>query len=428
MHGQGDSVDGKIVFTELEKVRDLSTRRGPGIPTEQMKKSGSGHFGMKLVGLRTVAIDTGILNRLAGDLYSEDPTVKAAARSAVSTLVAQAWIPVLSLDHFVELLAQGDAKVVGNRMALLRSFRTIAWVKAQDPERVLGAVDDVLAEEIRVALESGPADPENLARTVRERIVRFEEPENCAPLALWKELIPDAQAHAERAKQVASFRKADSGVSPEQKVSELEDVPRASAEEVRKLVMEDAAQLGPELATVGDSRLADPSALADWVGEQLDAIVLEINAMEGGSLADAFLAACGLTSGDVSPDATVRDVTRLASFRRQLLRVGSAAGIPADDIWPALRNAKLPSEILISAVRAERDKATKGARATGSDLGDDYLLALAPYVDATVVDKRTYDYLNRVSRRNDNIRRLLGRIVKAVGYTHLVEQLTSADE
>ena len=51
-------------------------------------------------------------------------------------------------------------------------------------------------------------------------------------------------------------------------------------------------------------------------------------------------------------------------------------------------------------------------RVAGSDLGDTSLACLSMYADATEVDKRTAEYLNRVQRNGSPISDLIGPVFK----------------
>lgn len=135
-----------------------------------------------------------------------------------------------------------------------------------------------------------------------------------------------------------------------------------------------------------------------------------------GTALDIFLASHDVPKSDISDRTTLEQFKQIAR-RRRLARVAvNQLGLDFESVWPKLRDAEIPSEIIQQTVRSARKAAH---RASGSDLGDDYLVCLGPYVDAVIVDKRTHEFLTQGVRRDPYFRQMVGFFGKAASYKHL---------
>lgn len=83
----------------------------------------------------------------------------------------------------------------------------------------------------------------------------------------------------------------------------------------------------------------------------------------------------------------------------------------------------MPSEKIIYEIRRSRRSAT---RSIGSDLNDDYLASLLPYLDAVIVDKRVYGHIRQAKRRNPELSLFTKSIFKAAFYDQLQNILKDA--
>lgn len=141
-----------------------------------------------------------------------------------------------------------------------------------------------------------------------------------------------------------------------------------------------------------------------------------------GTAFDIFLASSDVPLSDISDKTTLKMFARTARLRKLARAACNQLGVDLDQIWPRIRAAKIPSEIIKDTIREARKTAT---RASGSDLGDDYLACLAPYVDAITVDKRTHEFMTQGSRRNPYFREMAGFFAKTTTYKQLPAVLAS---
>jgi hypothetical protein len=146
---------------------------------------------------------------------------------------------------------------------------------------------------------------------------------------------------------------------------------------------------------------------------------------EGGRSAfEVFFEQFGHKPNEFPKDVTL-GVFKDAVVRREQLEISiQQLGLKSESVWPKLQSYRLPSEEVISEIRRSRKNAT---RASGSDINDDYLASLMPYLDAVVVDKRTYEYLMQAKKRNPRISTLIGSMVKVSSYNQLPSVLNEIE-
>ena len=91
-------------------------------------------------------------------------------------------------------------------------------------------------------------------------------------------------------------------------------------------------------------------------------------------------------------------------------------------VWPRLRHAEVPSELIQAEIRRVRSGA---AQAEGGEFTDSYLACLSCYLDAIVVDKETHEYLTQCTRRNSSFGRMIGFFTKVSSYRDLANALVA---
>ena len=171
----------------------------------------------------------------------------------------------------------------------------------------------------------------------------------------------------------------------------------------------------------GDRRLLDPNRTAQDFLNLVSSELMAALELEGTAF-DIFVGNFDVPTSDISDKTTLRRFAQMAK-RRKLVRVAcDQLGVDLDQVWPRLRDAKIPSQIIQDTIREARKTAT---RASGSDIGDDYLACLAPYVDAIIVDKRTHEFITQGSRRNPYFREMAGFFAKTTTYKQLPAVLAS---
>jgi hypothetical protein len=190
-----------------------------------------------------------------------------------------------------------------------------------------------------------------------------------------------------------------------------------SFEEAKHACQDDIHKHTQELIERGDKRLSKHEA--EVVAQVFSDTILSLfsgKKESGRSAYEAFFEQFGHNPNEFSKDVTLGEFKDVV-YRRKKLEISiQQLGLKIESVWPKLQNYQLPSEKVISEIRRSRKNAI---RASGSDLNDDYLASLMPYLDAVVVDKRTYEYLMQAKKRNPQISALIDSMVKVSSYNQL---------
>ena len=374
---------------------------------------------MELILPRFVAIDSSTLASWARDAASTDLDRRVSARDVQTSLLKASWTPLICLHHFIELARHSDLEVAAKRIDFLKSFSHIAWLSRSYESTTLGAIVDIFEAEVAAVLAFPDIDFHDMRRSVREKLVRYGPPTDIKVLNDWEFLHQDLKAMAIREQEIASIVHTERTVSEDVEIARLRNIQIKDLTRFEQSLTEEIAKTTEDLTGRGDPRLIDPNHTArEFVSTVASNLIEAIN--RGGSVFDAFVEQHDVPKNDITDTTTLRQFKHLARMRKLARIAVKQLGLNLDQIWPKLREAKIPSEIIQEAIRQAR-KTTP--RASGSDLGDDYLACLAPYVDAIIVDKRTHEFMIQSARRNPYFRKMVGYFEKAASYRKLPEVL-----
>ena len=248
--------------------------------------------------------------------------------------------------------------------------------------------------------------------------MQYGPPTNIQVLNDWKWLHPALKSMAAHEQEVASIVHAKHSIHDDTEIARLKNIQIDRAAPNRPFPAE-IDQLSKELKNRGDPRLADPNRTAQYFFNRVSSHMTDALKFEGSAF-DIFVTSLDVAPNDITDKTTLRQIKQIA-WRRNLARVAcDQLEIDLDQVWPKLRDAEIPSEVIQETIRKARKTAPQ---ASGSDLGDDYLACLAPYVDAIIVDKRTHEFMTQGARRALYFRKMVGFFEKATSYRQLPEIL-----
>lgn len=376
---------------------------------------------MELILPQFVAIDSSILASWTNDTFAEDPKRRASAREVQKRLFDTSWIPIICLHHFIELARHSDIEIGRRRIDFLRSFSQIAWIGRSYDQKMLGAIVDIFEAEVATIGKFPTIGFQGLREMVRSRLFQYGPPTDIAILHDWEYMHSTLEAMATREQEVASILHTEGRVNDDTEIGQLRNIRVNNPTAFEQPLLEEIAKVTEDLSRRGDSRLIDPDRTArefvGMVGRDLAEAI-----QRGGTAFDAFLEQRDVPKNDITDNTTLGEFKRLARLRKLARVATTQLGVDLDMVWPNLRDAKIPSEILQQTIREARRSAP---RASGSDLGDDYLVCLAPYVDAIIVDKRTHEFMTQAARRDPFIHEIAGFFTKAPSYEQLPEILVA---
>jgi hypothetical protein len=120
------------------------------------------------------------------------------------------------------------------------------------------------------------------------------------------------------------------------------------------------------------------------------------------------------------PPSTIGEVSDWAAFRTKLKRLNEAFGLPWPELKTRVKENRIPSGIIHSALNRFRPHSPEWK---GSDLIDTHLACLSPYSDITFVDKRTHEGLQTARKKVKELPAILRRIEKAKNTRVVLEHL-----
>lgn len=365
---------------------------------------------------RFVAIDSSLLIGWAAAVNSGDDETREAAQRVRTAFEQSNWIPTICWHHIEELICHGAEDVAADRIAFLKGLPQVGWIHG-DPVSP-GSIVELVAAEIQAVLDAG--DVHDVPRdAVRHAILRFGSGRQLPIFRHWRELRPYLQNRQIRSQQVASLTQQ---VDPELErltIGRFHDAPAEDEASALCKFARQACILGDHLEKRGDRRLRNQRELAR--GFMNDSFHAFMRAKNASAPLAAMLAEFDLTEDDLDENASVATAGNMAAHRRRV-RVGCRRlGVDLDSVWPRLRTLRLPSSWIQDELQFSRLAAA--ARASGSDVADSYLAAFAPYLDAVVVDKRTFEYMGQVSRRDNEFHKSIGRIVRCPSFESLISVL-----
>lgn len=376
---------------------------------------------MPIINPKFIAIDSSMIGKWAADACSGDISKRKQADRVMSQILADNWIPVICWHHFEELVRHNDENIAESRINFILSFPMIAWVWRADGRDDIGSVIDVLAAEIEVFLSGKQNKVDNFIDTIRSRLLHFGKPSDVPTFAMWRDLRPDLIALGKKQQQIASICHTSPNKYENKPLSVLNGKGIMTTEKAKQAYVSEIASLTNELLEKGDKRLSNPEAVAqDFCDIVFSQLVGVSNSKRSAS--EAFIEQFGFSPNEFQEGITLGEFRRIVTRRKQLDISARQLGLRIEDVWPKLRGRLMPSEEIIFEIRRSRRNAP---RSSGSDLNDDYLASLIPYLDAVIVDKRTYEHIRQAKRRKPEISHFIKSIFKA-GFYHQLPKILKA--
>ena len=370
---------------------------------------------MALIKPKFIAIDSSVLGKWAADAHSDDSHTRKMAGNVLDQILLENWVPVISWHHIEELIRHPDEAIVEDRMKFLFALPHVAWIWAANGSDLIGSVVDVEAAEIQVHLSAKYDSVKKRCLATRDRLLRFGKLSEIPTIRLWRYLRPVAIYMGKNQQKIASIRHSKSNVNDNTPLSALKGKKPLSYEEAKQACQEEATKITQELIDRGDKRLSEHKAVAQDFSDKIFSLIAG-KSKDGKSVFETFFEQFGYKPNEFPEDVTIGEFKYAADRRKKLGIAIQLLGLEIESVWPKLENYRLPSEEVISAIHNSRKNAI---RASGSDLNDDYLASLMPYLDAVVVDRRTYEYLMQAKKRNPRISTLIGSMVKVSSYNQL---------
>ena len=330
------------------------------------------------------------------------------------------YVLAISYHHMLELIQHGSEREASARLFAISKIPLLAVV-AGEPERCsVGTVIEVQTRELAAALRKPLLAASGVAEVARGTMFELTTGEKLAAqfLDVFVAIRALALEHEKRTRATASLTQA---VSLDQHRTPFRrDGLSNSPTQVYHNLLQLRGALSEELRTRGDQRIDNPDAVGASFVADLAQLVPTISSSP--DAVAAILGTVGLRPEDVEGLTTVGEIAELTHFRKMVEVSAQYLNVPLVQLFQIDQN-RVPSWIIQRALHRHRHVASE---ARGSDLGDGYLLCLAPYCNATFVDKRTFENVRQMARHDTQAKSLLVGIRKAPSWREALAQLDAA--
>ena len=371
---------------------------------------------MNLVKPKLVSLDSSTIGKVAKDYFSSNAQQRRDARGFVEQLTQLGVYVALSLTQVIEVIRHQNDSVTTSRFRFLASLPLIAWVRPYDNSWFVGSAVSIAVRELHSLNHKGASSWSEIVSVTREQLWEtgtgrdmFVE-EN----PVWGHLIADARKHQNHERYISSVAKPDSGGFYSEKLSDLRSLPRRPKEKRHEFFRHFAAAMANKIRNHGDKRVTDEEAYRISNSFTLDTVErIESFEARGGDVLENIVLSYGVPPSLVNDDMTMGEFGELCVMAKQLKMIAKKIKPPIEITLETYGPDALPSMTLERRLSAIQQKEH---RISGSDLGDSHLAILSLYCDAVEVDKRTYNFLNRIRKDDKSFDALMGLLIREPDY------------
>lgn len=330
-------------------------------------------------------------------------------------LIAAGRIPLLTFHHLEELLAIEDGDWAMRRISFIRSLPLIAFVRYPNDDVQTGTIVDMLAAEIAATL-SGAKTMDEVREAARGLLVRTGRGTDVigTEMWVWQVVREECLRRNRSSRSIAAIRRM--GLFDDRRtVGEIVKGSIRPPSERRSRLARMSDEVADHVRTRGDVRIEDPAGVANWFMSELGEVDLPPG-IDVRGLLEWALTEQGIDREEIRDDARLADLNRLAIYRTRLKIIADHLDVPYVRL-KAIDPAILPSlSIQQGLERYGQDR----RRRPGSDLTDECLAALAPYVDELFVDRRTREDFRRFGRADKSLFNRIGTVRSTAEFTGLL--------
>ena len=332
-------------------------------------------------------------------------------------LLAQGKVPLLSWHHLEELLCVASEDNAAARVRFIQSLPMVAFMRMPGEEASLAPITDLLSAEAIAATE-GATSTAQVRDRARAMLLRIGSGVEAIGSEGWvwqvaRRAMLERKPHSGMVAALAGLPGVDSTVI----FGSLKSHRRTSPEEqmrafatLRQKAYAEAMRADPRREAAEASLLAD--AFLSRVIEMTPSSEISPKEM----FARIYISQ-GLDAAEIRDDATIEELSTLATFRTQLRVVADRTRLPFETL-KRIPDRLLPSRRIAEALRLHgQDRAARPA----SDVHDRALAALAANVDVLYVDKRPSEDIVRVGSREPELAGIFGTVKKASTYLALAD-------
>lgn len=368
-----------------------------------------------------VALDSSMINDIARDYFNKDVDKNKKANDIINSLYNGGGVLVITWHHLEELLAHKNDHIVNCSIALIRNLPEVASIKNGGVD-FTGNIRDIDIEEINNILKYKNSDLKSIIQKTKKDIFSFSSGEKFLELFLLYQpfLREKVLRDLDKKREIVSISRAKSLNIGNNKLSDLKTGKINSPEEAKLRLQYMEKQLASEIKVKGDKKIesADTSA-KDFLSSIYNDMAKFMNSPSP-SFEELFLKNQNITNAEFEKLKNMEEYDLLVIFKERIKGITKEFSTLDKKKALEIEENSSPTWLLWKELYKCRIKAE---RVSGSDINDAFLSGLCLYVDLTIVDKRTHEYLSQIKRKNKLIKPIIGNFKKLSNYSNILEYL-----
>lgn len=369
---------------------------------------------------KIMILDSATLNRISRDYWSDDSNRRDKSRDFVAKLRECGVFIAFSLHHICEMLRYNDENVIRHRLKWLQQLPLIAWLRPYNGDWFPGMISDLVERELHVVVNDSKKRWQEIISKVREGVWETGVGNEMflEDVFLNSEFIKTLKFHNRKEITVSSLVRSDPGRNRDVKIKEIRRQNTRTESEIKAYYSTFVSDMKEQLDLHGDKRLQESEKVARSIANHTTQSIGYIGTSDG-DIVSELLKMSGIPKEFVNDEMTVGELAELAVYVKRLKLISSNLNPPIEVSINDVPPDTLPSYYLERQVAMIQQKAK---RVSGSDIGDRHILPLIFYADAIEVDKRTYEYLNQIKRKEVGLASIMGHFFKSTNdYSQIID-------
>jgi hypothetical protein len=373
---------------------------------------------MKLSMHKIVILDNATLGRLSRDFCSRAAAPQAKALEFIERLELGGVYVGLTTTGLMELFAHADQQVIRDRYELLVQMPCVAWIRPYDGSWFVGDFTDVLLRELHEAAHGTKRLPHEVIPIVREKVWETGTGSDMfggmQQRQVWEFFQSLTQPMQRRQVQVASLVRSEPTGIENIRLRDLNASQFEFGERFQASIDKLIPLRAKEIRDHGDEKISGSELVSSRQFYQYLTQILR--KFSGGNLIDSICNEHCIPRKLVTGSMTVDELTTLVKFSLQIKSFGMRLKPPTALTLSDVEISQLPIMKFENRISEAQRKAD---RYRGSDFSDSRQAALSIYADAVEVDRRTYNYVQQISRNDPILSLNASRIIKSTEYSKL---------
>lgn len=368
-----------------------------------------------------IALDSSIINNIARDYFHEDVDKEQKAKNIINLFYERGGVFVITWHHLEELLAHKNYDIVKRSIEFLQHLPIVASIKSNS-ENFLGSIMHIEIKELSNNINNENDNLEVIIKKTKEDLFNFSSGKKFLEqfLLIQPFLRERALLNANKKREIVSISRAKSLRIGNPKLSDLKIGEINSPEKAKFILEYMEKQLASEIKVKGDKKIESADISAKEFLSSISKNMAKFINSPSPSFEELFLKKQNITNKEFENLKNMEEYDLLIIFKGRIKSISKNFSIENKKKVLEIEEKSCPTWLLWKELYKCRIKAE---RVSGSDINDAFLSGLCMYVDLTIVDKRTYEYLSQIKRKNEILKPLIGRFEKLSTYSNILDYL-----